>query len=193
MKLTAANKLSIFYKFACAPSEDSDQPAHPRSLIRIFARALWVAKDPKRLQADGKCSGMHTQMRRLVWVFAWRTYNIVGNAVSYLKGQMPIENTQVSSASMHYYKDLYTAMSVNSKLFRVPPGPSCSKLTMSLVNVSSKLWLLNMAYILMLLLKKMWVAFAFAKYAHIFFSKNTCDTVLSRRNNILTTNELVKL
>ena len=66
MKLTSANKLSIFYKFACAPSEDSDQPAHPRSLIRIFARALWVAKDPKRLQADGKCSGLHTQMRRLV-------------------------------------------------------------------------------------------------------------------------------
>ena len=25
------------YKMACAPSEDSDQPGHPPSLIRIFA------------------------------------------------------------------------------------------------------------------------------------------------------------
>ena len=41
----------------------------------------------------------------------------------------------------------------------------------------------------------MWVAFAFAKATHIFFSKNTCelDIVLTRTVNILTTNELVKL
>ena len=25
------------YKIACVPSGDSDQPAHPRSLIRVFA------------------------------------------------------------------------------------------------------------------------------------------------------------
>ena len=43
--------------------------------------------------------------------------------------------------------------------------------------------------------EKMWVAFAFAKATHIFFSKNTCelDIVLTRTVNILTTNELVKL
>ena len=28
---------SISYKMACVPSEDSDQPAHPRCLIRVFA------------------------------------------------------------------------------------------------------------------------------------------------------------
>ena len=28
---------SISYQIACAPSEDSDQPAHPRSLITVFA------------------------------------------------------------------------------------------------------------------------------------------------------------
>ena len=33
-------------------------------------------------------------------------------------------------------------------------GPSCSKLIMSLVNVSLKLWSLNMAFILLFLLKK---------------------------------------
>ena len=27
---------SIWYNFPCAPIEDSDQPAHPRSLIRVF-------------------------------------------------------------------------------------------------------------------------------------------------------------
>ena len=39
----------------------------------------------------------------------------------------------------------------------------------------------------------MWVAFAFAKVTHIVFSKNTCelDIVLTRTNNISTTNELV--
>ena len=28
---------SIYYRIACAPSEDSDQPAHLRRLIRVFA------------------------------------------------------------------------------------------------------------------------------------------------------------
>ena len=43
--------------------------------------------------------------------------------------------------------------------------------------------------------EKMWVAFAFAKTTHIFFSKNTCefDIVLTRTVNTLTTNELGKL
>ena len=76
----------------------------------------------------------------------------------------------------------------------ITSGPSCSKLTMSLVNVSLKLLSLNMAYMLIFLLKKMWVAFAFAKATHIF-QQNTCelDTVLTRAVKILTTNELVKL
>ena len=43
--------------------------------------------------------------------------------------------------------------------------------------------------------EKMWVAFAFAKATHIFFSKNTCelDIVFNRTVNILTTYNLVKL
>ena len=36
----------------CVPSEDSDQPGHPPSLISAFA--VWVAKGPKFLQADSK-------------------------------------------------------------------------------------------------------------------------------------------
>ena len=46
-----------------------------------------------------------------------------------------------------------------------------------------------MAYTLLFLLKKMWVAFAFAKATYIFFNKNTCelDIALTRTVNILTT------
>ena len=37
-----------------APSEDSDQPGYPPSLIRVFACAQWVAKDPSFLPADSE-------------------------------------------------------------------------------------------------------------------------------------------
>ena len=36
----------------CASIEDSDQPAHPRSLIRLFAGCSMYSKYPKLLQAD---------------------------------------------------------------------------------------------------------------------------------------------
>ena len=49
----------------CAPSEDSDQPGHPPSLIRVFACAQWVAKDPSFLHADSEDSDQpgHRQWR----------------------------------------------------------------------------------------------------------------------------------
>ena len=74
------------------------------------------------------------------------------------------------------------------------PGPSCSKLMMSLVNVSLKLWSLNMANMLNFCGKNVSSFCIFKSYSH-FFSKNICelDIVLSRTVNILTTNELVKL
>ena len=40
-------------KMACAPSEDSDQPGHPLSLIRVFAvrmRKAWVLIYPLNAQ-----------------------------------------------------------------------------------------------------------------------------------------------
>ena len=60
-------------KMACAPSEDSDQPGHPPSLIKVFACAQWVAKDPSFLHADGEDSDQTRRMPRLIWVFAGRT------------------------------------------------------------------------------------------------------------------------
>ena len=64
---------------------------------------------------------------------------------------------------------------------------------MSLLNVSLKLWSLNIACTLGIFAEKMWVAFA-KSYSH-FFSKNNydLDIVLNRTVNILTTNKLVKL
>ena len=72
------------------------------------------------------------------------------------------------------------------------PGPSCSKLTISLVNVSLKFWPLNRAFMLIVLLKKYE---KLLQLLTLFFSKNTCeiDIVLTRTVTILTTNELVKL
>ena len=52
------------YKMACAPIEDSDQPGHPPSLIRVFAvrtKKSWVFSYPlsakRRLNRLGECPG----------------------------------------------------------------------------------------------------------------------------------------
>ena len=53
-------------KMACASSEDSDQPRHPPSLIRVFCvrmKKAWVLSYPLSAQ----------RMPRLIWVFAGRT------------------------------------------------------------------------------------------------------------------------
>ena len=49
-------------------------------------------------------------------------------------------------------------------------GPSCSKQTMSLVNVKVKTLIINKVYMLIFLLKNCDFDFAFAKATHIFFS-----------------------
>ena len=81
-------------------------------------------------------------------------------------------------------------------------GLSCSKLTVSLVNVSLNLWSLNMAYTQIFCwkknkqTKKRWVAKATCickSYSHFFSAKIPVDIVLTTTFNILTTNELVKL
>ena len=44
-------------KVACAPSEDSDQPGHPPSLIRVFAvrmKKAWVASYGPKLSSCGQ-------------------------------------------------------------------------------------------------------------------------------------------
>ena len=48
------------------PSEDSDQPGHPPSLIRVFAGTQWVAKDSSFLHADSEDSDQTGRMPRLI-------------------------------------------------------------------------------------------------------------------------------
>ena len=43
---------SKMYNLSCAPIEDSDQPAHPYSLIIVSELALWVAKGPTFLETE---------------------------------------------------------------------------------------------------------------------------------------------
>ena len=55
-------------KLPCVPSEDSDQPGHPPSLIRVFAvRSMGkVAKDPSFLRADSEDSVQTGRMPRRI-------------------------------------------------------------------------------------------------------------------------------
>ena len=62
---------------ACAPSEDSDQPGHPPSLIRVSAwriKKAWVLSYPLRASEDSDQTG---RMPRLIWVFAGRTSTLL--------------------------------------------------------------------------------------------------------------------
>ena len=77
-----------------------------------------------------------------------------------------------------------------------PPGPSCSKLTMSLVNDSLKFTLSDMQMCWNFLLKKMWVAnFCSSKATHIFSAKNIRILYIESAKTVyeMTLNELVKL
>ena len=63
---------------ACAPSEDSDQPGHPPSLIRVFAVRMkkdWDLSYPLSAQ----------RMPRLIRGFAGRTCHFVGFVTRRLK------------------------------------------------------------------------------------------------------------
>ena len=60
-------------KMTCAPSEDSDQPGHPPSLIRVIAvrmRKSWILEHTAKTDQTA-------QMRRLIRIFARRTFNFV--------------------------------------------------------------------------------------------------------------------
>ena len=72
----------------CAPSEDSDQPGHPPSLIRVFAVGCpgwsesslctqWVTEDSNFLHADREDSDQTGGMLRLIWVFAGLTRHVI--------------------------------------------------------------------------------------------------------------------
>ena len=66
------------YKIACAPSEDSDQPGHPPSLIRVFAVPMkkdWVFSYPlsaqQRLWSDWADAQAELSLRWAHMPFCW--------------------------------------------------------------------------------------------------------------------------
>ena len=83
----------------CAPSEDSDQPGHPSSLIRVFACAQWVAKEPSFLHADSEDSDQTGRMPRLIRVFAWRSCHFVGFVMRRLSSSYPCTLVTIMSMS----------------------------------------------------------------------------------------------
>ena len=66
----AASSRNKTNKMTCAPSEDSDQPVHPPSLIRVFAVRMKKACVHWAHTEDSDQTG---RMPRLIWVFAGRT------------------------------------------------------------------------------------------------------------------------
>ena len=68
----------------CVPSEDSDQPGHPPSLIRVFTRVQLVVKGSMFLHADSEDSDQTGRMPRLIWVFAGHTCHFVGFVMRWL-------------------------------------------------------------------------------------------------------------
>ena len=64
-------------KMACAPSEDSDQPGHPPSLIRVFAvrmKKAWVLSYPLSASDDSDQTG-HTSTSSCCWLC--RTHTVL--------------------------------------------------------------------------------------------------------------------
>ena len=77
---------------------------------------LWVAKDPKHLQADSEDSDQTARMRRLIWVFAARICSPVGNSVPLLK-LYPCMFPWQWNVILTYYKILCNTCSVKIVIY----------------------------------------------------------------------------
>ena len=86
-------------KMAFAPNEDSNQPGHPPSLIRVFSCAQWVAEDPMFLHADSEDSDQSGRMPRLIFVFCGRNGHFVGFVTRRLIYTLPLSRL-ASGASL---------------------------------------------------------------------------------------------
>ena len=64
-------------KMACGPSEDSDQPGHPPSLIRVFTVRMKKAWALTTHWAHSEDSDQTGRMPRLIWIFAGRIVTLL--------------------------------------------------------------------------------------------------------------------
>ena len=78
----------------CAPSEDSDQPGHPPSLIRVFAVRIKKLGPLDTHWAHSEDSDQTGRMPRQIWVFAGRTATLLvlsrGGSIMELPGTLSI-------------------------------------------------------------------------------------------------------
>ena len=73
-------------KMTCAPSDNSAQPGHPPSLIRVFVmRSKEIANDPRFLHVGSEDSDQTGRKPRLICVFAGRMRHFVGFIMLWLK------------------------------------------------------------------------------------------------------------
>ena len=94
----------------CAPSEDSDQPGHPPSLIRVFSVCMKKPLLPTECLAKTDQTG---QMPWLIWVFAGRTCHYVGFVMMRLNFTIDIQFCYISDIPM---PRCTTATSTGSRL-----------------------------------------------------------------------------
>ena len=90
-------------KMVCAPSEDSDQPGHPPSLIRVFAvrmKEAWVLSYPlsaqRRLRSDWADAQADLSLR-------WAHCHFVGFVVSIMSTNYCIQKQTSLNMMYHYF------------------------------------------------------------------------------------------
>ena len=101
-------------KVACAPSEDSDQPGHPPSLIRIFAvrmKKAWVLSYPLsaqwRLWSDWADAQADRSLR-------WEHSHFVGFVMSQLMYRM-LDNARQSSSEVLKHRNIIFILTVGGE------------------------------------------------------------------------------
>ena len=93
-------------KMICAPSEDSDQPEHPPSLIRVSAVRLkqnWVLSYPlsaqRRLWSDWADAQADLSVRCAQKSFCWFCHEVAQNAFS---SSLHMQHIYISSHFLHF-------------------------------------------------------------------------------------------
>ena len=157
--LTDFVQIQLFYCFIIRFLKISEVVLVIVNVETVCSQAWWITKPcrPKQICLQT----VQTQMRRLL-----KIYTV---CYSMFFDWYPVCTIMRGCVGIQRQKNSSRLKLMNDSIKR-QTGPSCSKLTMSLVNVSLNLGSLNMAYTLIFLLK-MWVAFAFAKATHIFQQK----------------------
>ena len=161
---------------ACVPSEDSDQPGHLPSLIRVFAvrmKKAWVLNNPL---STGKTDQIG-RMPRLIWVFTGHTVMLV----------LSWGSSYVLNTLSHVQKsDSSNGLGINDSL----PFKSAKILKKDYVYDSLKTQYLHISHIMrkpvfgvceLVRLKLAWSATKASKSRNIWYSNYRFYTTMSKQ------------